>query len=61
MKKKKRVRQSPKKVKKGTLLTGFDVTETPKHIENMLKYSPAGNWRNVTKIKVNYTHLIKEA
>lgn len=57
MKKKKRVCQSPKK---GALLTAFDVMEIPNHIKNMLKYPPAGNCRKITKIKVIYTHLIKE-
>ena len=51
----------PKKNKKGNILVGFDNKgETLKGIENMKKPPPAGNWREFTKIQINYTYLVKD-
>ena len=51
----------PKKNKKRNVLVGFDNKgETLKRIKNMKKHPPAGNWHEFTKIKVNYTYLLKD-
>ena len=51
----------PKKNKKQNVLVGFDNKgQTLKRIENMKKHPPARNWREFTKIKVNYTYLVKD-
>ena len=51
----------PKKSKKRNVLVGFDNKgETLKRIENMTKHPPSGNWHEFTKIKVNYTYLLKD-
>ena len=49
-----------KKSKKRNNLVGFDKEETPKRIENMRKHPPAGNWREFTNIKLNFTYLVKD-
>lgn len=50
----------PKKSKKRSTLTGFPKKDTPSRIKNMEKYKPAGDWRKVTQIKINYTYLAKQ-
>ena len=51
----------PKKNKKQNVLAGFDNNgETLKKSEYMKKHPPAGNWCEFTKIKVNYTYLVKD-
>ena len=50
-----------RKIKKRNVLVGFDNKgETLKRIENTKKHPPAGNWCEFTKIKVNYTYLVKD-
>ena len=45
---------APKK-KKRTSVTGFDKADLPKRIDSWKKNPPAGDWGNISEIKVSYT------
>ena len=42
-----------KKCKKRSTISGFDKAETKQRINAWKKYPPAGDWRDISEIKVN--------